>query len=435
MSDQIRLSSSPSNSSGSENFSINSSSAIHKSVIRTLVVFLYLFNLELEGMGGIALSSLILILAIWLPLGSKRDILQPYLSNAVFILLLFLPPLAWAAAYTYFYGSDAIVLPWSALKTYGWSCCVALILYDFYDQNYTPKQFLVSALSSLVFSLLLQSIFILISFFVVEFAELVNNILIAKGNLTGLEEHRSKGLANSGGANMSMLLSFGVMAAISVFHLIRQKRYFIFALFITFASALVGRSGFFAGAGFIALYSLLFEPKIRLGLYSFIILGVFLTATEFKGISLLEADNAWGNWFFLEAENSVSDLISMVSDMPDMASLIIGAGFFEDAVGSYSRTDSGFMKAINVFGVPLALYFYGVVVYILLCGGKPFSRHNNLPHTYFYYFVTVMFVVVMVSFEFKESMAYQNMTGRALFLFANLAMLFHLKQTRRHALP
>lgn len=398
-----------------------------KHVVSTAIIFLYIFNLELEGAGGFALSYLILISAIWFPLEKTRRILQPYLRKAIYILLLLVPLLVWTAANSYAYDSDAIVFSLLAIKTYGWSCCVALLIYHFYDHSHTFEQFLVGVLVSFVLALLLQSFFISISFFANEFAESVNQFLVAKGNLTGLEEYRSKGLANSGGANMSMLLSLGVMASMTIFHLTRQKRYFVIAVLITIASALVGRSGFFVGITFLVLYASLFCSKRKFGLLVGVILGLFVISIT---TGILETDSAWGVWFFSEAGNSVSDLMSMVAVAPDAATLLFGAGFFEEAIGQYNRTDSGFMKSVYVLGVPLALYFYAVVVYISKPAFKLVKENIQLFKPSYVYFVTMMFVLALCFFEFKEAMLYQNMTGRALFLFANLATLFHLKQIR-----
>lgn len=392
----------------------------------SFIVFLYLFNLELQGMGGLALSHLILLLALRLRFRYPVVVWYSYLRHGILVSLLFVPPLLWTAAYFYYYQSDAITLMLATIKTYIWSWCVALLMFDMYNRDDSFKRNLLKVLAAFVFALIAQSIFILLSFFYSPFSKFVNTLLVVKGNLTGLEDFRSKGLANSGGANMSMLLSFGVVTSVCLFYDLRQSKYFIFAIVMAVASALVGRSGLIFSTLFITLYCLICGFKTKL----FIFLLLFLLVLLLAGNSI-DVNSAWGKWFFLEAGDSVSELQSMIFSETDITSLLYGAGFFENPIGQHERSDSGFVRAIYALGLPLAIYFYSVVIFVFLSALKTVKAGVHVASMSFLYFAIIMTVFMLLAFEFKESMLYQNMTGRALFWIANSIVLLRLREKRR----
>lgn len=409
---------------GFDNISWGFFGSVSRNIFCAIIVFLYIFNLELKGFDGVALSYLIFLLVLTLPFRLKSGVWHNYLMHGIFTFLLFVPPFIWAAANSYYYDSDAVILLLLTLKTFIWAWVIAFLVFDLYCHSGSFKQYFLDILKSFVFALSLQSIFIIASFFISGFSELVNTVFVAKGNLTGLEDFRSKGLANSGGANMSMLLSFGVMASIILFNVFRQYRYFIIAVFITIAAAFVGRSGFVSGISIIMLYYFFYGSRVALILLFLLVLCIgFLFPIE----NFIVIDSNWANWFFLEASVSVSDLISMIENKIDFISLLVGAGFFEDAIGQYERSDSGFVRAIYALGMPLAIYFYWVVLRTLWSGLKMVNFQSIFVKTSFMYFTLVMVVLFLFAFELKESMLYQNMTGRFLFWLTNMMLLFKLK--------
>ena len=404
------------------------SNAVSPPLLGTALVFLYLFNLELKSLGGFALSYLILLLVLRLPFQSSTGFSLPYLRHGAAVFLLLLPPFVWTLVYFYYYQSDATILLVSAIKTFVWSWCVAALLCELYLRDGSFERYLSNILASFVFALVAQSVFIVLSFIDPGFSEFVNSLLVAKGNLTGLEDFRSKGLANSGGPNMSMLLAFGVVASLWLFHLIGRSKYFLFAIFMAIASALVGRSGFIAALLVITLYCFLGRLKIWLAVFVFLLLVLGLL---FSVQTLIDTNTPWAKWFFLEAGDSVSDLRSMIFNTTDVISLVYGAGFFEIPVGDHERSDSGFVKAVLSLGVPLALYFYGVIFFIFRSAFQTMRERIRLGRGALFYLAIAVTLLMLAAFEFKESMLYQNMTGRALFWFANMVVIFRLREMRQ----
>ena len=397
-----------------------------KTVFLTAVFFVYIFNLELAGGGGVSLSSLIVLLVCGLPFYPRREGLSFYVAHGLLIVLLFLIPFLWTAAYAIYYATDAIVLTVSAIKTFIWAWIVALVLFYSSDRQHSFRQRVIEVvLIPLVAALFLQSIFVLLSFFIPGFSEWVGSVLVTKGNLTGLEDFRSKGFANSGGANMAMVFSFGVVASITLFHYLRQSRYLLIAFFITLTSALVGRSGVVAGIALLMLYYTIYGSKVKLtaSLGLCVFAGVLFLASDMGLLGLFAPDSAWMKWFFTEASESVTQLSEMIGYELSGADALFGAGFFEEATGQYERSDSGFVKSIYALGIPMAIYFYGIIFYIF-SRGLHVERARSDP---FLTFLLILISLMLFAFEMKECMLCQNMTGRVLFLLANIAFLFKLE--------
>lgn len=388
------------------------------------IVFVYIFNLELSGFGGLAVAHFILFLGLGLINKLNTRSFLAYCRKGAITVLFFVPPFFWAGTHSFFLGSDAIDLPLLTLKTYIWSWLVVLIVFFNFYKNDSFDAFFSEILKIFVMAIFLQSIFVWLTFIFSDIADRINAVLSVKGNLTGLESFRSKGLANSGGANMSMLFSFGVVAAIYLNLIYKLRLYIYIAIFMTLSAALVGRSGFIAGFAFIFLYGFLLGSKrTKFLLFLLPTMTIFFLASLVTFFEI-DIDNPWVKWFFLESGDSLSELESMVGNKSDLISLIFGAGFFESAFGGHTRSDSGVIRATFVFGIPMACYFYFSVFYSYWSGFKTVAyRHRPLKYQLILMFL--IFLLMIFLFEIKESMFYQNMTGRALFFLSNILILFH----------
>lgn len=388
--------------------------------LSVLFVFCFIFNIEFAGV-FISLGLIALAVAVFYKImlagASFRLEKGHLLSNA-----LLLPVLAWSILSAIVHQSDANLLALLTLKTYVF-CLIAANAYAavFLHRIALPQGRIDFVLRSVVLAFLFQAVFVFASFLSPVFRELVDGLLQSKGNLTGLEAFRVKGLANSGGANLSMAMCFAAGIAVFLGFQHNSGKYLLAAAAIVGSSTLVGRSGLAGFAllmicltGIAAMRGDLTWKRLRL----IMLLG--LVFAGIAGIILYRFDpeivELWWRWFAEDAGGSVEELQDLYVHQYSLGDLLGGKGFYEDELIGSSRTDSGYLKTLFSVGAPLTVMFYLAILIKYAHGVRAFARwsaNRRLAQTFAWLLIALVF-----TYEMKEAMAYQNFTGRTLlFLF------------------
>lgn len=372
-----------------------------------IFLFSYIYNLESRWWLSASLISLIFLIAIFtLSSNTIWNDFFSYFKAAAFTVAPLLVIATYSFAVAFVYQGDAYILGISLLKTALYALIFAFFFHRFlseYVRDSLSTQDLVLYLVAVTF---VQSIFIVISFFSSDFVHLVNSYLDVKGNLAGTEGFRVKGLANSGGANMS--LAHGIVAGIGIVYFWSCKNWLgmLMAMVVLAASTLVGRSGLVVFLSIILASLIVADVRAKLAIVGALVV-LFLCALF--AIDLFEGSR-WYRWFYLDASTSLNDLYGMLS-LPQGISLLIGNGYFEDTPLGIPRTDSGIFKAIYVLGVPLMFLFYLYLIKLLSFVVEYSLKISKGMKLY----VIVFMAVVLMLIEIKEAAIYQNMTGRILF--------------------
>ena len=379
-------------------------------------VFCIVFNIELAWLEGYSLSNFVLLVGTLLLLSTGQFAFAREQRFWLSLALAF-PALYISIFQTLFRESDANTLSLLYLKTRVYVFVAISVYWGLFlrTANGTPVQRVHFVMASVVWAFSVQAMFIAFSFVSPVFREFIDSLLVVKGNLTGLEGFRFKGLANSGGANLSMAMSFAAMMAAYLAIVTQARNYALLALLILAASALVGRSGLvgFAVASMVFLARVLTKGDLSRArtMGALLLFGGLVTVGVAELTTSLEEDvSLWWDWFSGQAGDSAIELWDLYAHEYSVPDLLIGKGFFETELYGASRTDAGYLKTAFSVGVPAAILFYAGLLVIFLTGARAFvSTASNKPIAALF---SMLLIFLIFFYESKESMAYQNFTGR-----------------------
>ncbi|MBN8507205.1 MAG: hypothetical protein J0L57_01190 [Burkholderiales bacterium] len=402
-------------------------------------VFCIVFNVELAQPEGLSLSVLALLIGTLVLVATNRLVLVRERRFLVSFGLT-LPALYLSFVHTQLLQSDAQTLALLYLKTQVYVFVAICVFWSLFLRaaRSTPEQLSQFVMASIVWAFAAQALFVLYSFVSPEFRASIDGLLLAKGNLTGLEGFRFKGLANSGGANLSMAMSFAAAMAAYLAIAARRPVYAMLALLILAASALVGRSGLvgFAVIGLAFLVRTLLAadlPRLRT-------IGALTVVGGLAALGVAAADMSpdddtmlWWNWFSGEAVDSLGELWGMYTHDPSIVDLLVGKGVFEVEPVGNAASDPGYLKAVFAVGVPAALLFYAGLLVVYVSGARAFASmasNKRIAATF-----VALLVFLIFFYESKESMAFQNFTGRLmLFAFLLFKIIAAADAVRQHRL-
>ena len=333
-------------------------------------------------------------------------------------------------------NSDAYLIGSLYLKTLIY-CTISASTFSiiFLQNGKSPKYSIPAVLDALVLAFAVQAFFVLISFTSEAFRDVVDFVLEAKGNLSGLESFRVRGFTNSGGANLSMAMAIVGFISLYLFLEYRKIIYGLTTFLVVISALFIGRSGV---VGFTLFSIPLIVVAITCRCISistatkgliFIILIIFLITI----LSYQLDENSillWWNWFYGEASDSAIDLWSMYFHTFTMHDIFLGKGFFEEPIDGHERSDSGYIKALLSVGAPAAMLFYFGLMVRYVNGALLFIRYSSdkiLSGTF-----CLALLLMALFFEAKEAMLYQNYTGRILLflfiLFLNISLYSRLQR-------
>lgn len=273
----------------------------------------------------------------------------------------------------------------------------------------------------------LQAFTVILSFLYPEIRDVFNEIIANRGNIDIDHPFRFRGLHDSGGFNLSVVLGiasfYGIYSSVVLGRRGFTLRVFS-SLIILFALTLVGRTGLLISIFGLALLFLFrarnfFQLKFTFSVVGFLFITfafnvVFLD--QFYLFNTIIFDYAFE--FFLNyakgdglsTESSV-DLMTMLF-VPDLKHLFFGSGSFDEISLGVARSDSGYMKILLASGLLGFVIFYFLLFVLIFLLAKRISL-MGMDRLLFVFILSVFLVS-----EIKGPVFIQNDTSRFILLLA-----------------
>ncbi|WP_417538253.1 hypothetical protein [Marinomonas sp.] len=286
----------------------------------------------------------------------------------------------------------------------------------------------ISIMKFTVFAVALNSFLIILSFFIVDFRDVLESIMAenAASNIDYSEGFRLRGLAAGGGFALAAMTIIGSICLVLINFRGKIGTKTSFLLFIVFivSQIFVARTGLiftFVIFSFWLLYSLLLGKQKKDIIFSisfFILVSFFVFSYLYS--SFQEQLSKVLPWAFELFNNLLSgnglhtkssdDLMTMFNVPSDLFKIIFGFGFYESSVDF--RSDSGYVKSLYSVGV------FGVVIYLFHVFMMLIYLPKKFPNFSIFFYVLLFFVLLM---EIKGPILYQNYTARFIFLLYGLS--------------
>lgn len=287
-------------------------------------------------------------------------------------------------------------------------------------------------IKALVYCCLIQSIFIALGIFSIQFRVTMDSLIAATGNTNYLESFRVRGFSASGGASLGLIQAIGVLSALYFSFKTNKGYYFLIAIIIWIPIFFVARTGFFIGAIFVLTYflsllriyrllrQLLFTPTGLTGttVITISILIIFLKPDSFFEPEAFERTAhavRWGLELFLNLQSgkmeteTTTALFDMLVIPDELSYFIFGFGVFDSGAFGYGRTDSGYLKTLYSSGIIGVFAIYGTLFSALLITTVSYNSREFTAYM-------LVLVAVIVVVELKEPFLYQNYFGRYAFI-------------------
>lgn len=246
----------------------------------------------------------------------------------------------------------------------------------------------------------IQSCFVIISWFSVEYRILINQILVQGGNISLLSAKRPPGLMNSAGAKASVVLGIGTAVCLYLISLTKNKveimKYTIMMTIGFIATFIIGRTGlviflFLSSAILFQKFkNILFNRKVFFLLGSAILLIVI--SIPFIPEEMYQTIDQKVTWVDAEFSDGLlqSQTVNALKNMSikDLNyDTLIGTSRIRLPDGQH---DSGYIQNYHSMGLIISFFFYSLVLYhimFLLINDKNSSFHRK---TYWFLYALVI---------------------------------------------
>lgn len=387
-------------------------------IFKTLLTFALIFNLSFSiwpelTTGRIAFSIMLVLYGRELFNFFVSDVKQSTFFVACLYVLFFVAFVWWLVNSF----EDSILLSrifWFVVFSYISSLFYACVA------RYNLSAFLTYYL----LAMLLQAFFVFLSVVSSSFHSWVIDHLAG----SNIDFHKSfvrfPGLTNGGGAQASVQLSLGVIAAYTLFlrstYSFNRLLLLMSAFIITLATLFVGRTGFLvslccfvgfifsARSYYISLLLLLFFTALIFNMDKLNLLTTSAWYVDGNYNVNLEHTFRWAFQLFLDGDTGTADaLFSMLSSAPELSDwgYVIGTGRITTPEGfNYSGHDSGYIQLFYALGLPLTLFFYLSLLYF--CLKKTLFLRNSVKVNA-YLLIMLMFILELKEpFIFKYSLSF-----------------------------
>lgn len=312
---------------------------------------------------------------------------------------------------------------------------VGISIGTYYSRFLCFRELLIFLLKLLIIIGVINSFFILLSFFFPEFRQILEGVLYQDegSNINYLKrEIRLRGLAAGGAANQSLFLGALVVIAVGLYlyRTMRLINMIIIVVILTFANVLVGRTGILVSfLGVLSISAIFLAKMVFSSVLNVRALYILFFAAAFTAllpilVYIVFPDSVYyyALGFFYSALEGISDegtvgiLINFYHIPDSVVSFLIGVGngsgsFLEGAYG-----DPGFMKMFTSVGLLGSLLFYSVILYL---GYKMNGESKMAP------LITALFFIWFLA-EFKEPFMLKGYFARAMWIFIGIMSVYHL---------
>ena len=421
---------------------------LFRNIFYSIVVFFFIFNFTISQLG--ITSAFVVIIGTIVAMFANKSCLK-FLCRCMcklkYYLLICLMLGAYGALLSHLWGGNELVYLGIFFKLII-AVCSSLVMIFFFRKSMAKegvefREAMLIALDIYLIACAIQALFVLASFISPEFRDALNNIVANRGNIDIDHPFRFRGLHDSGGFNLSVVLGVGAMYGLySSFILNRGNLVLrgLVSIIIICSIMLVGRTGV-AVCIMGLLLTLIRWPKKTLkaflvvfGISTFVLIPILFTFFPDQ-IELFDTRVTGYAFEFIVnyqeegrlATTSTDDLKTMLF-VPDVFNLFFGNGSFDAPNVGVDRSDSGYMKVVLASGLFGFILFYGVIAYVLLTLAKLLRMYWQI----FYFFV--FFVTVLIVAEVKGPVFFQNDTSRLFMLFGCATLMLPQQFSNRHRL-
>lgn len=261
-----------------------------------------------------------------------------------------------------------------------------------------------------------NSIVILLQYFFPEFRIVTNSFFImGDSNINFLiDETRFKGIANGGGASLSVFM--GLAAVFSIIFYLQKKFSLIWfsVIFFTISTALiyVGRTGIFIILfGFVLVFFrslFLSDNKIRSFLLAVFVFGL-LCLGGFIALEFLPRYFIERYFFFLSGssglrnEGTIEILRNMLTLPDTLKQFFFGTGSASGSFLTGQSADIGYMKTATMFGIPTSFLLYAMIFFTAVLATRAMGKSKI-------YMLIIIMVLAIV--EIKEPFLFKGPSAR-----------------------
>lgn len=272
-----------------------------------------------------------------------------------------------------------------------------------------------SFLKYFIYTVFINSLIIVIEFFSPEIKNLIESFLYQdlNGNISySTHDFRFRGLAQGGGAALGLLNLLAIICITNIRDFSIKGFFFVSVIYLS--TFFISRSSIIYGTLLFLIYisSLFYHSKYKLFI-SFLGLAIILVLYQLFNyyFQKLDFNISWFYWAFDWAEtflesgelvfsnSSIEQLSEETKFKFNTISFFIGNGFYSGNSLWLLQSDSGYWRLFNSIGIG-ALIYYISFMYLLI-------KYLN-----FEFFLTILFLITLMLFEYKESVLIQNYSFR-----------------------
>lgn len=218
-----------------------------------------------------------------------------------------------------------------------------------------------------------QAFMVFVSFLSPTYREWLAGVMVEGGNIPFLNPFRVPGFSTGSGASLSLILSTGVFATMSLYWQARKFKYKLFylflSIFITVSCIVVGKLGLFLSFIYICLFFFMSSGNLKhtsLIILSFVIALLLVYSSLDIDWDAIAYPIERSFSIFLKGEDSTLGALTEMPIPPIEISTIIGTGLASTPSGyNASGSDIGYIQNYYGFGLIVATLFYGSLFYYL----------------------------------------------------------------------
>lgn len=371
-------------------------------IILNVFTFFIVFKINLFGVLPISIDKIFIILGIGVLFFVKKPQRIVFFSRTYFLFILFaIHGVMISLNHNYEINHQVYRFLLFITETY----ILSFLLFGAYIKLF--KKDLKYFYKIVLYCMTIQSILIIFSFLNSSIFDVLD-MLTPMGD-TNIDEDSFRvyrGLWNNSGSSNSVVLSIGALISLYFFSLENKKRYLIYLLPIFLATAINGRTGVLFIFIFIFIYGYLNSAR-----------GQFIRTLVVASLLLIVAQNGV-IYFFSQSNrsNQISEWYNQAFEIfdsdkkggQDAASfkenhfflpqkkleVLIGSGIDTDNYSAQLGSDSGIIKNIFSFGLPITIIFYLLLYNKIRKSDKSKLKHERL--------ITIGLILLLIIGETKE---------------------------------
>jgi hypothetical protein len=392
------------------------------------------------------LAGLAVILAVFVDRSCAASILQYVIKARFFYIITFLLGL-YGALLSIIWGANELIFAFLFGKLFISSVIAYTIIYylrkDLARMGvYNEREVILIFFDVFFVACFIQASTVILSFLYPEIRDVFNGIIVNRGNIDIDHAFRFRGLHDSGGSNLSVVLGIASFYGFYSAMILDRKGSvlrIIATIFVAFAITLVGRTGlmiFLFGLAILIIFQplILFKIKSIILMLGVLIVGSLLNSV-FPGNFELFNSSIFDYAFeiFVNYENSgsfttgSSDDLKTMLFIPEGIHLLLGSGSFDGLNMGVDRSDSGYMKILLASGLFGFIIFYTQLSVII------FRIAQKIASTGIEWMLFVFLLTTFVTTEIKEPVFIQNDTSRFFLLMAMVIFTIKNMRTRINA--